>query len=71
MGWRFDGRTDRMRGHDFPGVCGHGMHQFMLDEIEFGARVTLAFNDPEQWWWEIIGNAQLDAEIAAEKAAGR
>jgi hypothetical protein len=56
MAWIYDGRTDRLTGHDFPGAVGRGMHDFMLDEIEFGARVAMALDDPDQWWWELIGH---------------
>jgi len=65
MTWGYDRRRDMMTGHDYPGVCGHGMHQFQLDELEFGARATIALDDPEQWWWVLIGDPMLEAE--AEK----
>ena len=55
--WRY--RNDRMVGHDFPGVCGNGMHDFTLTEMEVGARAALALGDPKQAWWELIGNQQL------------
>lgn len=42
-----------MIDHDFPGVRGNGFHDFMMDEIELGARVALAIQDPEQWFWAI------------------
>jgi hypothetical protein len=61
MAWRYDARRDVMTGHDFPGVAGNGMHDYMLDEIEFGARATMALNDPDQSWWELIGNDLLAA----------
>lgn len=51
MTWRY--RDDRMVGHDYPGVCGPGMHDFTLTELELGARAALALDDPEQAWWEL------------------
>jgi hypothetical protein len=69
MGWRYNRRLDRMIGHDFPGVCGHGMHDFMVDEIEFGARATMALGDPDQAWWKLIGNDLLAADTMNEGAS--
>jgi hypothetical protein len=64
--WKFQG--DRMVGHDFPAVCGSGMHDFTLTEIEVGARVALALDTPEQAWWELIGFPQL-RELERKEAA--
>lgn len=61
MGWGYDHRRDMMTGHDYPGVCGHGMHQYTIDELELGARAAFALDDPQQWWWELI-SSQLDQE---------
>jgi len=52
-----------MIGNDYPGVCGNGMHDFMLDEIELGARVALALDEEDQWWWEIY-HEKICAELA-------
>lgn len=60
-----DPRTDRMLGHDYPGVRGPGFVQWEIDELELGARVALMLDDPEQAWWETIGRALLDEEEAA------
>lgn len=49
----YDRRLDRLISHDYPGLHGAGMHNFVMDEIELGARVALTIADPEQWWWEI------------------
>lgn len=56
-----------MVGHDFPAVCGSGMHDFTLTEIEVGARAALALGDPEQAWWELIGNPQIRELQALER----
>lgn len=53
MSYRY--KNDRMLGHDYPGVYGHGFPKWELDELELGARAALALDDPEQWWWELIG----------------
>lgn len=55
MSWRYDYPTDRYMGHEYPGVCGNGMHGFTMDELELGARVALSLDDPEQTWWELNG----------------
>lgn len=55
---------DRVVTHDYPGVHGAGMHQFILDEIEVGARAALALGDPEQAWWCLNADA-VAAELAA------
>lgn len=60
MTWRYNRRTDRFEGHDHPGVCGTGMARFVLDELEVGARAAMALDDPDQWWWELIGYPELD-----------
>ncbi len=65
MTWRYR-NDDRMVGHDYPAVCGPGMHHFMLTELEVGARAALALDDPEQAWWELIGNRLLEQELAAD-----
>lgn len=59
--WRYDRRRDVMTGHDYPGVCGAGMHAFTVDELELGARAALAIDDPDgdQWWWVLIGDSLL------------
>lgn len=57
----YNKKLDRSIGHDYPGVCGNGMHNFIMDEIELGARVAILIDDPDgdQWWWELIGNKEL------------
>lgn len=50
---KYDRTTDRTVGHDYPGSHGQGIHQFLLDEMELGARAAMALDDPEQAWWEI------------------
>jgi hypothetical protein len=56
----YDYRNDRMVGHDYPGVHGSGFVQWELDELELGARVAMLLDDPEQAWWETIGQTLLD-----------
>lgn len=48
MSYRYDPKLDRMVGHDWPGVHGPGLHQWVMDEVELGARAALALDDPEQ-----------------------
>jgi hypothetical protein len=43
-----------------PGVHGSGFVQWELDELELGARVAMLLDDPEQAWWETIGQTLLD-----------
>lgn len=50
---RYNRKTDKLVGHDYPGVFGNGFIQFELDELELGARVAIQLDDPEQWWWEL------------------
>ena len=33
------------------GLAGNGMHDFVMDEVEYGARVAMALDDPEQAFW--------------------
>lgn len=56
MTWRYDRRRDVMTGHDHPGVCGNGMHDFTLDEAELGARVALQLDEgrDDQTYWELV-----------------
>lgn len=56
---KYNRTIDRMLGHDYPGVYGNGFVQWELDELELGARVAMAIDDPEQAWWEIIGFPML------------
>lgn len=44
----YNAKLDRMIDHDFP-----RSHDFLMDEIELGARVALAIGDPEQWIWAL------------------
>lgn len=59
----YNRRLDRLITHDWPGTHGNHMVNFVMDEIELGARVALAIDDPEQWWWELIGNDLLEADM--------
>jgi hypothetical protein len=56
----YNRRTDRLTGHDYPGVRNAGFIQFEIDELELGARVAFAIDSPEQAWWETIGRVQLE-----------
>lgn len=54
--YTYNRRLDRMVGHSgWGGAHGHGFHDWMIDEIELGARVALAIDDPDrdQWWWNL------------------
>lgn len=53
---QYNKKLDRLITHDFPGVHSNGMHDFVMDEIELGARVAILISDPEQAWWELIGD---------------
>lgn len=53
MSWRYNRHTDRMTGHDFPGVGGNGLDWFVRDELELGARVALRLGEEDQAWWAL------------------
>lgn len=55
MTWQFDSDRDRMMGHDHPGACGPGMHDFTLLEAELGARAAMALDEgrEEQAFWNL------------------
>lgn len=57
---------DRVTGHDYPGVRSQGFVRWEIDELELGARVAMALDDPEQAWWELIGTPMLKREYEAE-----
>lgn len=63
MSYRYSRAFDRFVGNDYPGVCGNGMHNFIIDEIELGARVALALDEEDQWWWE-IHREEIFAELS-------
>lgn len=50
-----------MRG----GLAGSGMHDFLIDEIEYGGRVAVQLDDPEQAFWALHWN---DPEISGVSA---
>lgn len=54
--------------HDYPGVVGNGMDQFIRDEVELGTRTALALGEPgnEQTWWNLH-----DASEEIERGEGR
>lgn len=33
------------------GLAGPGMHDYLMDEVEFGARVAQQLDDPDQVFW--------------------
>lgn len=59
---KYDKKSDRYLGHDYPGVMGNGFVQFELDELELGGRVASALDDPEQTWWNLNLHADLDKD---------
>ena len=66
---KYDRRLDRGIGHDYPGVRSPGFVRWELDEIELGYRVACALDDPDQTWWELIGNHMLRKMEQDEAAA--
>ncbi len=52
---RYDARLDRMIDLR-QGLASNGMHDAVMDEIELGARVSLAIDDPEQYFWALHFN---------------
>ncbi len=60
-------RNDRLVGHDYPGVRGNGFVRWELDELELGARVAMALDDPEQWWWTLNAE-QIEADLRSSAA---
>lgn len=69
MSYRYDHRSDRMVGHDYPGVHGGGFVQWERDELEVGGRAALALDDPDQAWWETVGRTQME-EMETNDAKG-
>lgn len=65
---RYNRTLDRGVGHDYPGVHTRGFVQWEIDELELGYRVACALDDPEQAWWELIGNPMLRKMEQDEKA---
>lgn len=54
MSYQYSKKLDMLVGHDsLTGSLSHGWPDYLLDEIELGARVAIQINDPEQWFWEI------------------
>ena len=57
---RYNVKLDRLVSHHgVVGQCGNGMHNFVIDEIELGARVALALDAEDQAWWLLIGTPML------------
>lgn len=65
---RYNRTLDRGVGHDYPGIYSHGFVRWEIDELELGYRVACFLNDPEQAWWELIGNPMLRKMEQDEKA---
>ena len=63
MSWDYDPKRDMLTGHDYPGVCGAGMAEYQLAELELGARAAAAAGDPDQWWWALREDTSADAEV--------
>lgn len=59
--WGLDRTRDQWVGHDYPGVVGSGFGDFVLDEVELGARAAISIGDPEQTWWVIYAK-QIQAD---------
>jgi hypothetical protein len=66
VSWHYNRKLDRMCGHGGPGLSA-GFVRWEQDEIELGARVAMALDDPEQWWWELIGHPALEKAEKEER----
>lgn len=64
----YNRKLDRMVGHDYPGVRSPGFVRWEIDELELGAGAAIALDDPEQAWWELIGNRLVEKMEQDEKA---
>jgi len=49
----YNAKLDRLMYH------GPQSHQFIMDEVELGARAAMALDEEDQAWWEIVGNAMI------------
>lgn len=63
---KYDRKTDRFQGHDYPGSYSSGFVRFEQDEMEVGARAAMALDEPEQGWWETIGRECLRRDQEAD-----
>lgn len=67
----YNRKLDRLITHNsVTGSYGHGMHDFIIDEIELGARAALTIGDPEQAWWEVVGNKKLVELMNGDSSQG-
>lgn len=63
MSYQYDHATDRVRGHSgLSGAHGPQFVQWEMDELELGARVAYALDEPDQWWWELFDSPSCDPE---------
>lgn len=72
-------KADVWRIYDLRGgISGPGYHDFLMDEIECGPRVAMAFDEgsittggemSEQTWWVLIGTPSLMELEAKESRA--
>lgn len=54
---RYDRKLDRLITHNsVTSSYSNGMHDFIMDEMELGARVALALGEEDQAWWVLIGD---------------
>lgn len=60
MNSKYDAKLDRLITHNgVRGMYGNGFHDFMMDELELGARVAMALQEEDQAWWLLIGTPML------------
>lgn len=45
-------------------------HQFIMDELELGARVAMALHKEDQAWWEVVGNTMISEFMDANFSKG-
>lgn len=67
---QYNHKLDRLITHNsVTSNYSNSFHDFIMDELELGARVALAINEPEQAWWEIVGN-QMYTEYMSDSSKG-
>lgn len=53
----YDVKLDRLITHNsINSNYSNGFHDFIMDELELGARVAIALDEEDQAWWNVIGD---------------
>lgn len=53
----YDAQLDRLITHNSVNSnFGRGFHNFIIDEIELGARVAIALDEEDQWFWVLYAD---------------